>query len=288
MADRTRAISAAEQLRRRDSANPCKKLLWLPQRREGDGGIRLDSRIAAVGKGDSGRQTIVPGNSGSSELIRRITSTEKNLRMPLAAPPLSPEHIQTLRAWIDAGAVWPQSSAEQAPEPKKLEMRVTERDRQHWAFRPLAQVEPPEPRKSGWAKNPIDRFILARLEASKLTPSAEASKEKLIRRLYFTVTGLPPAPEEVDAFKSDSSPEAYERLVDKLLASPRFGERWARHWLDVARYADSEGYNRDADRPMMYRYRDLLSEHLTTTCHLTISSGGRSQVMNTSPTTRMR
>lgn len=223
------------------------------------GGIRLDGRSAAGGKGDSGRPTIVPGNSAASELIRRITATEKNLRMPLGAPPLAPAQIEVLRAWIDGGAVWPEGSAEEsAGQSKKLEMRVTDRDRQHWAFRPLARVEPPQPRNAGWVKTPLDRFMLAQFEAASIIPAAEAPREKLIRRLYFTTTGLPPTPAEIDAFQTDRSPQAYERLVDRLLASPRFGERWARHWLDVARYADSEGYNRDADRPMLYRYRDFV------------------------------
>jgi hypothetical protein len=223
------------------------------------GGIRLDSPAGAFGKGDSGRPTITPGSSVASELIRRIAATDKNLRMPLGGSPVPAPQVQMLRAWIDAGAQWPESSAgTTAGNPKPSEMRVTDRDRQHWSFRPLSRAEPPRVRNTSWPKNSIDRFILAAIEAKDLSPVPVAAKEKLIRRLYFTVAGLPPGPDDIRAFENDRSPEAYQRLVDRLLDSPRFGERWARHWLDIARYADSEGYNRDADRPLLYKYRDFV------------------------------
>jgi hypothetical protein len=223
------------------------------------GGIRLDIRAGAVAKGDSGRPAILPGDSGGSEIIHRLTATGKNMRMPLGGQPLPAESVAIVRSWIEAGASWPESAADMAVRrPGPVEMQVTDRDRQHWAFRPLQKVQPPAVKDAAWQKNPIDRFVFAALDAKGLAPSPQASKAVLIRRLYFTVIGLPPTPAEVQAFLNDSSPQAYDHLVEGLLANPHYGERWARHWLDVARYADSEGYNRDADRPAIYRYRDFV------------------------------
>src|SRR5262249_57801769 len=127
--------------------------------------------------------------------------------------------------------------------------------KQHWAFLPLRDVAPPPVAKQGWPKTPIDQFILARLEEQQLNPNPAASKEKLIRRAYFYLWGLPPAPADIDAFLKDNSPDAYTKLIDRLLASERYGERWARHWLDVVRFAASAGYHFDKDRPSAFHYR---------------------------------
>jgi hypothetical protein len=135
---------------------------------------------------------------------------------------------------------------------------VTQQDRQHWSYRPLHSVEPPAVKDAGRGRTPIDRFILAELDAKGLRPNPPADKRTLIRRVYFDLLGLPPAPAEVEAFAADTSPDAYEKLIDRLLASPHFGERWGRHWLDVARYADSDGMESDADRPTAWHYRDFV------------------------------
>jgi hypothetical protein len=137
-------------------------------------------------------------------------------------------------------------------------MVVTDEDRRHWSYRPLQATRPPAPRQSPWCRTPIDRFILAALESRGIRPSAPANRRTLIRRLYFDVLGLPPSPAEVEAFVTDMRPSAYEQLVERLLASPHYGERWGRHWLDVARYADSDGLESDADRPNAFHYRDFV------------------------------
>jgi mono/diheme cytochrome c family protein len=199
-------------------------------------GLRLDWADAAVGELDSGARAIVPGEPEASELIARVASDDPGLRMPpeSAGDALTDQQIDILRQWIAAGAV---------------------RD-DHWSFRPIIRPQPPVVRDAGWVRNPIDRFVLARLEQEGVAPSPEADRTALLRRLSLDLRGLPPQPAEVDEFLGDNSPEAYERLVDRLLASPHFGERWGRHWLDLAHYADSDGYLGDALRPYAWRYRD--------------------------------
>ncbi len=140
----------------------------------------------------------------------------------------------------------------------------TAEQRGHWAYQPVKGVAPPTVKEAAWVRNPIDRFILAELEALGLPHSAQADRAALIRRVTFDLTGLPPAPEEVAAFLSDDRPDAYERLIDRLLASPRFGERWGQHWLDLAHYADSNGFELDAERPDAWRYRDWVVRALNT------------------------
>jgi hypothetical protein len=214
------------------------------------GGIRFDRKTGAFGNGFSGMVTIRPGDPDASEIVRRISGTDPAKRMPLGQKPLSEAEIAAVKAWIRQGAAWPEDD-------RATETKAAQR---HWAYRPLAHVSPP-PQKQ-WGRNPIDGFILASLEAKRLSPSHAASRRVLIRRLAFDLTGLPPEPADVDRFISDSSPDAIDRLIDRLLASPHFGERWARHWLDSARYADSEGYENDLDRPLAYRYRDWVIQAL--------------------------
>jgi mono/diheme cytochrome c family protein len=218
-------------------------------------GLRFDTRDGLLAKSDSGSPAVVPGKPAASEMIRRVTAADAETRMPPEGAALTAAQVETLRKWIEAGAALPQAGAAPAG---RAELVVTDDDRRHWAFRPLARIEPPAA-DPGRARTPIDRFILAGLAARGLTPAAPATRQQLIRRVTFDLTGLPPSPDEVDAFVAATDPEAaYETLVDRLLASPRYGERWGRHWLDVARYADSAGYESDADRPTAYHFRDFV------------------------------
>ena len=197
-------------------------------------GVSFIFREEALGTGKSGKRTIVPGDPDGSEFMARLTSTDPEARMPYHAPPLPPQQVALLRRWIKEGAKW----------------------EDYWAFVPPAPRPLPEVKHPGWVRQPLDRFILARLEKEGLEPSPEAEKAELLRRVSLDLTGLPPTPEEEAAYLADSSPGAYEKQVDRLLASPRYGERWASMWLDLARYADSKGYEADYDRPGVWPYRD--------------------------------
>jgi mono/diheme cytochrome c family protein len=204
------------------------------------GGLRLDRKESVLAGGDSQKPAVVPGKSGDSQLIRLVTGTEAGMRMPPKGAPLPEAEIRLLRAWVDQGAAWPDTGKTTA---------------EHWAFRPVVRPAPPE-KKSEWVRNPIDAFVLARLDDARLTPAPDADRRTLLRRLHFDVVGLPPMPEDLDAFERDADPRAYERWVDRLLASPHFGERWARHWLDVVRFAESHGFEMNQPRPNAWRYRD--------------------------------
>ena len=197
-------------------------------------GVSFLFREEALGTGKSGKRTIVPGKPNESELIKRVTSSDPDTRMPYHAPPLSPQQIDVLRRWIKQGAKW----------------------EDHWAFVPPRPREVPAVKHTDWPHQPLDRFILARLEREGLTPSPEADRSALLRRVSLDLTGLPPTPEEQASFLADSSPNAYEKQVDRLLMSPRYGERWASMWLDLARYADTKGYEKDMERRGVWPYRD--------------------------------
>ncbi len=224
-----------------------------PQRQMG--GLRFDSRAGAVRSGDSGQPAIVPGHSEKSRLIRLVTSRTPGERMPPQGNPLTEGEVALLRAWIDQGAPFAVTDGQAPPMPNA--QRPTP-NAAWWSFQSLARVQPPPVRNSAWVKTPVDRFILAALEEQGLTPAAPVDRRKLIRRAYFDLIGLPPKPEEIEAFVRDPDPKAYEKLVDRLLDSPHYGERWGRHWLDVARYADSNGQEGDQDRPTAYHYRDFV------------------------------
>jgi mono/diheme cytochrome c family protein len=216
----------------------------------------LDSRLARflVKGGDSG-PAIVPGNHGASLLYERITTGE----MPPGDKKLSADQIEAIAAWIDAGA----KTARVEPESLPTGDVITDEERSHWSFQPIHR--PPLPRVAHGERiaSPIDAFLLERLEANGLSFGPEADRATLIRRVSFDLTGLPPSPEAFAEFAADASPGAYQRLVDRLLASPGFGERWARHWLDVAGYADSDGYSElDPERQWAYRYRDYVIRSL--------------------------
>ncbi|QDV36788.1 PSD1 and planctomycete cytochrome C domain-containing protein [Tautonia plasticadhaerens] len=208
-------------------------------------GLRLDQKAGAMAGGDLG-PAIEPGAGADSLLIHRVAGFEGESIMPPTGAPLSPQEVGLLRGWIDQGATWSEAGAGGG----------SRRPSDHWAFRPIEPDPPPDVRDEGWVRSPIDRYVLARLESAGISPSREADRATLIRRLSLDLTGLPPSPEEVDAFEADDSPASYEAFVDRLLASPHFGERWGRHWLDLARYADSDGYEKDRPRPEAYRFRD--------------------------------
>jgi hypothetical protein len=210
------------------------------------GGLRLDAKQRAMDGGDNG-PVIVAGNSATSRLVQLIAEVEAGERMPPEGEgtPLSAEEIGLVRAWIDQGANWP-ASADVAESQKS----------DHWSFQPIANVAPPAVKQTAWVRNPIDAFILAKLEAEGVAPSPEADRATLLRRLSLDLVGLPPTVEEVTAFIRDERPDAYEQQVERLLASPHYGERWARRWLDLARYADSDGYEKDLPRPFAWRWRD--------------------------------
>ncbi len=195
----------------------------------------MDLREAATAATDSGDTAIVPGKPDESELVRRITSHEADVQMPPVTTnkPLSEAQRETLKAWIAAGAPY----------------------EAHWAFVPPVQASLPTLKNANWPRNPIDHFVLAAIERAGLAPAAESDKYTLARRLYLDLIGLAPTPAEVDAFVNDNSPQAYEALVDRLLASPHYGERWARRWLDLARYADTNGYEKDRRRSI-WPFRD--------------------------------
>ncbi|MFM9962686.1 MAG: DUF1553 domain-containing protein [Planctomycetaceae bacterium] len=209
-----------------------------------ESGLRLDSREALLRGGDIGK-VIAAGDSERSRLIGLVAGTDSQTVMPPEGPQLKPAEVSILRAWIDQGCDWPDEAA-----PKK-ELKNT-----HWSYQPIRRVSPPAVKQSDWVRNPIDQFVLAELEKRGIAPSPEADRSTLIRRLNLDLLGLPPTIEEVDAFVNDTRPNAYEELVDRLLKSPHFGERWGRHWLDMARYADSDGYEKDNPRPDAYRWRD--------------------------------
>ena len=200
-------------------------------------------RAEALAGGDEGI-SIVKGVSAKSPLIHRVAGVDPDLRMPPEGDPLSSTEISVLRAWIDQGLDWP-AAADGGP----IESR-------HWAYQPIIRRVPPHVKSEGRLRNPIDAFVLAKLVGLKLQPSPEADRYTLIRRLYLDLLGLPPSLKEIDAFVRDESPQAYDNLVDGLLKSPHFGERWGRHWLDLARYADSDGYEKDRSRPNAWRWRD--------------------------------
>ena len=205
-------------------------------------GLSVGSRESILMGGNRG-QAAFPGSPEDSLLIHATRHTDE-LKMPPGGK-LAPEEIAALVRWVQLGLPWPTAVRAKGP---------ADDSSTHWSFQPIRRPRPPEVSRESWVRNPIDRFILARIENKGLTPSPEAERTTLIRRLYIDLVGLLPAPEEVDAFVNDDRPDAYEQLVDQVLDSPHYGERWARHWLDLARYADSNGYNNDGERKIwMYR-----------------------------------
>ncbi len=212
-------------------------------------GLRLDDRVSAFRGGDSGSPAIVAQDRDKSELLRRVMSSDSDEMMPPKGKRLSAAEIGILNRWIDEGALWPDSLAGGDTKPT------------HWAFVPPERPALPAVKNQKWCRDDLDRFVLARLEKEGLRPSPEADRTTLIRRVTLDLIGLPPTPAEVDAFVADKSPNAYEKVVDRLLASPHYGERWGREWLDAARYADSDGFEKDKPRWVWF-YRDWVINSL--------------------------
>lgn len=218
--------------------------------------LRLDSPAGLQAGGEFG-PVVISGNGQASELIRRVRSRNPEEQMPPDGPPLTTDEANQLQAWIDAGTPWPGGVMEaEASRDERLD---------HWAWQPIAHEAIPEVSHAfddlpgvEADRNPIDAFIRASLSTNALTPSPVADRRTLIRRLTFDLTGLPPSPEEIESFVHDPADDAYEQLVDRLLASPRYGERWARHWLDVVHYGDTHGYDKDKPRPNAWPYRDYV------------------------------
>jgi cytochrome c553 len=202
------------------------------------GGLRLDGRNGATAELDSGNRAIVPGQPDAGELLRRVTTTDKRKRMPPRGEHLTAGQVDTLRRWIAAGATWPE----------------------HWAYRPLTRPEAPAvpTRFAGWARTPIDAFVLEKLAEHRLEPAPEADRRTLLRRVYFDLIGLPPTVAELNEARNDKSDDWYEKVVDRLLSSPHYGERWARHWMDVVHFAETHGHDQDRPREHAWPYRDYL------------------------------
>ncbi len=210
-----------------------------------EGELRLDRAANALKGGEDGI-VIRPGHAAESLVIEYVGGKGDTV-MPPEGPRLTDTEVATLKRWIDAGAKWPETLPTSAGGDARLK---------HWSFKPVRRVAPPAVHNVAWVRNEIDAFVLAKLEREKIAPSLEADRRTLIRRLSFDLLGLPPTTEDVNEFLADSRPDAYERLVDRLLASPHFGERWGRHWLDRARFADSSGCVIDLRRPFAWRWRD--------------------------------
>jgi hypothetical protein len=231
------------------------------------GSLRLDSRSAVLTGGDSGA-VIKPGHAAESLLLQAVKY--ESLEMPPDGR-LPEEQVKLIETWIAHGAAWPaeaivsaataQDRSNSAGPPVRASAEYTEADRTWWAFQPLQKPNVPET-SDPWVRTAIDAFVLKTLQAEQLSPAPEADRPTLIRRATFDLWGLPPTPAAVEAFLKDESPDAYEKLIDTLLASPRYGERWARHWLDLVRYADSNGHKSDEYRPDAWRYRDWVIQSL--------------------------
>jgi len=227
------------------------------------GNLRVDSRAALLKGGENG-PAIVPGDPDKSLLIKAIRRIGDAPEMPKKKAKLPDATIANFVEWVKQGAPWPTTTATSAPPAPaaKPPMVITAEQRAWWSFRPLTKPSAPDVKNNEWAKTDVDRFILVRLEREGLEPVRPADRRTLIRRATFDLTGLPPTMEEVEAFEKDTSPDAFAKVVDRLLASPRYGEAWGRHWLDVARYAEDDprsldpmgrGYN---PYPNAYLYRD--------------------------------
>ncbi len=227
-------------------------------------GLDLRTGESILAGGENG-PALVPGDDDASKLLKLVTYELKPEMPP--GKKLANADIEILRQWIEAGASFEsfeETAAAASPDKAKAELAkledrpITPEERKYWAFQSPKRVTPPRAALAGWNKNPIDAFLFSAMKAKGVKPSPRADRRTLIRRAYLDLTGLPPSPEEVAAFEKDKAPDAWERLVDKLLASPHYGERWARHWLDLVRFADSGGFEFDVDRPDAWRYRDYV------------------------------
>ena len=219
------------------------------------GQLVVDSRTALLKGGETG-PAIDLQHPHKSLLVKAIEYADDDLRMPPKGK-LADDEIAILKEWVVKGAIWPGAEKTQA-KTGHVPGVITAADRAWWAFQPVKATPPPTVKDADWNQHPIDRFLLARLEKEGLKPAPRADKVALIRRVTFDLIGLPPTPEEVDAFVRDVDPKAHEKLVDRLLASPRYGERMARHWLDLVRFAETDGFRLDTYRASAWRYRDYV------------------------------
>lgn len=222
--------------------------------------FRVDNRASIFAGGASGQKAIVPGKPAESLLMIAVMG-EGDYSMPPETP-LSAEEISQLRQWILSGAYWPSTGA--TAEPLTASEKLVKHRREHWALQPLLQDAAPSDLQDSWSRSPVDRWVHERLKKASIEPSPDIEPASLIRRLKLDLLGIPPTYDEVQEFVGDARPDAFERLIDRLLASPAYGERWGRHWLDVARYADTRGYafNRDRRYPYAYTYRDYVIQAL--------------------------
>ena len=220
---------------------------------EPSGGLYLDHREGWMAGGDSG-PVIVPHDPDASELIKAVRYADDGYQMPPSGK-LADEEIAILENWVRLGAPDPRQADAPRVAAKSIDMDA---GKQFWSFQPLTRLEPPRVANDSWCQTPIDQFILAKLEEAALRPAPPADRRKLIRRAYLDLLGMPPSPAEVEAFLADEQPEAFVRLVDRLLASPHYGERWGRYWLDLARFAESHGFEHDYDRKTAYHFRDFV------------------------------
>jgi hypothetical protein len=223
-----------------------------------EAGLRLDSKAGLL-KGNDAGPVVLPGRPEESPLIEAIRH-DAPVKMPPKAK-LPPQAIADLTTWVKLGVPWPESTRDSPTGTPAALAAIAAAAKRHWAFQPVKDAPPPAVKGTDWPRNSVDRFILARLEAAGVSPSTRADKRTLIRRATFDLIGLPPSPEEVAAFEADTSASAYDRLIERLLSSPHYGERWGRYWLDVARYADTKGYVffQDADFHWAYTYRDYVT-----------------------------
>ncbi len=221
------------------------------------GGLRLDSTAAIRAGGENGT-VVVAGKPDASRIVVAVGRRDPDLKMP-PKKPLGDRQVADLVEWVRLGAPMPADTAPAIPAAAGAEFRVTDKDRAHWSFKPIHPPAPPPPRARGTgSSHPIDAFVLARLEAKGIAPNPPATRRELLRRATYDLTGLPPTVAETEAFLGDTAPDAWARLVDRLLASPRYGEKWGRHWLDLVRFAESNSYERDGAKPNAWRYRDYV------------------------------
>jgi mono/diheme cytochrome c family protein len=215
---------------------------------------------ASLLRGGSKGPAVVPGKAADSLLVK-VLRHEQEPHMPHQGDKLADDTLERITAWIDLGAPYDQPLVAQADTGDDA-MKITDEDRRFWSFLPLDRAAPPSVQNDAWCRTDIDRFVLAALEAKGLSPNPSVDRRTLIRRASFDLIGLPPTPEQVDAFVNDPNPDAYAALLDRLFAGPHYGERWARHWLDIARFAESHGFEQDYDRPYAYHYRDFVIQAL--------------------------
>src|SRR5678815_1115228 len=219
------------------------------------GFLRVDDRNGLLKGGDSG-PAVVPGDPEKSLIIQRITHKDPKRRMPKEGGLVTEAELANITTWIKDGAAWPREAIPSfigRPRPSYEKVKAN-----HWPLQPVKDVKAPTVRNAAWPAGQVDRFVLAKLEEKNLTPVGDANRITLIRRLAFDLTGLPPTPAEIDTFEKERSPKAYADLVDRFLQSPRFGERWGRHWLDIARFGESSGPSRNMPYPHAWRYRDYV------------------------------